>query len=106
MPRSIALIARDIRQDWQNVNYAAKPYLEAMQSLTSITDNYGADTAQSVVLYFLCNANTWRGQVARSIKAELKALTKPKGQARKAEARGKTTMKLGSLAQHSTIANL
>ena len=74
MSRSLNLIARDIRQDWKNVNYAAKPYLEAMQSLTSITDSYGSDNAKSVVLYFLCNAGTWRGPVAKSIKAELKAL--------------------------------
>jgi hypothetical protein len=74
MSRSLNLIARDIRQDWKNVNYAAKPYLEAMQSLTSITDSYGSDNAKSVVLYFLCNAGSWRGPVAKSIKAELKAL--------------------------------
>jgi hypothetical protein len=74
MSRPLSLIARDIRQDWKNVNYAAKPYLEAMQSLTSITDSYGSDNAKSVVLYFLCNAGTWRGPVAKSIKAELKAL--------------------------------
>ena len=74
MSRPLNLIARDIRQDWKNVNYAAKPYLEAMQSLSSITDSYGSDNAKSVVLYFLCNAGTWRGPVAKSIKAELKAL--------------------------------
>ena len=74
MSRSLSLIARDIRQDWKTVNYAAKPYLEAMQSLSSITDSYGCDNAKSVVLYFLCNAGSWRGPVAKSIKAELKAL--------------------------------
>ena len=74
MSRPLNLIARDIRQDWKNVNYAAKPYLKAMRSLSSITDSYGSDNAKSVVLYFLCNAGTWRGPVAKSIKAELKAL--------------------------------
>jgi hypothetical protein len=74
MSRPLNLIARDIRQDWKNVNYAAKPYLDAMQSLSSITDRYGSDNAKSVVLYFLCNAGTWRGPIAKSIKAELKAL--------------------------------
>lgn len=74
MSRPLNLIARDIRQDWKTVNYAAKPYLEAMQSLSSITDSYGCDNAKSVVLYFLCNAGSWRGPVAKSIKAELKAL--------------------------------
>lgn len=74
MPRPISEIARDIRRDWKNVNYAAKPYLEAMSDLSSITDSYGCDNAKSVVLYFLCNASGWRGPVAKSIKAELKAL--------------------------------
>lgn len=74
MSRSLKLIARDIRQDWKNINYAAKPYLDAMETLLSITDNYGCDNAKSIVLYFLCNASTWRGPVAKSIKAELKAL--------------------------------
>ena len=49
MSRPLNLIARDIRQDWKTVNYAAKPYLEAMQSLSSITDSYGCDNAKSVV---------------------------------------------------------
>ena len=71
MPRPISEIARDIRQDWKNVNYAAKPYLAAMADLSSIGDNYGSDNAKSVVLYFLCNASGWRGPVAKSIKAEL-----------------------------------
>jgi len=74
LPRPISEIARDIRQDWKNVNYAAKPYLAAMSDLSSITDNYGSDNAKSVVLYFLCNASGWRGPIAKSIKAELKAL--------------------------------
>ena len=74
MSRPLNLIAREIRQDWKTVNYAAKPYLDAMQSLSSINDSYGCDNAKSVVLYFLCNSGTWRGPIAKSIKAELKAL--------------------------------
>ena len=74
MTRPLNIIARDISQDWKKVNYAAKPYLEAMQSLSSITDSYGCDNAKSIVLYFLCNASTWRGPIAKSIKAELKSL--------------------------------
>jgi hypothetical protein len=45
-----------------------------MQTLTSIGDNYYYDSADTVVRYFLANANTWRGQKARDIKAELKAM--------------------------------
>jgi len=45
-----------------------------MQSLDSIEDNYYEDSGKSVVLYFLANAQTWKGEKARSIKAELKKL--------------------------------
>jgi len=68
-------IAREIRADWPKPNYAAKPYLDAMSDLSQITDHYYADSAQSVVLYFLSNASTWKGETARRIKAELRALT-------------------------------
>ena len=74
-PRKLSSIAYDIADDWQSVNFAAKPYLSAMATLDSIEDNYGYDSAKSVVLYFLSNAGTWHGENARRIKAELKALT-------------------------------
>lgn len=74
--RPLYEIAAEIRKDWKNVNYAAKPYLDAMASLNQITDNYGLDSAKSVVLYFLCNAGTWRGETAKRVKAELKAISK------------------------------
>lgn len=76
MSRPIHEIAREIRADWKPVNYAARPYLDAMASLNSINDNYIADSARGVVLRFLGNAGSWRGETARRIKAELKALAK------------------------------
>ncbi len=72
--RSLATIARDIRAHWPKVNYAAKPYLDAMATLNSINDAYYYDSGKSVVLYFLSNAGTWRGEHAKRIKAELKAM--------------------------------
>lgn len=81
-PRSIREIAIDIRNNWRtkdgrpNINYAAAPYLDAMMSLTLVTDQYGYDDAKSIILYFLGNAQSWRGDDARRIKAELKALIK------------------------------
>ena len=74
--RSLSAIARDIRADWKPVNYAAKPYLDAMSGLDSINDKYIYDSGRSIVLYFLSNASSWRGDKARAIKAELKALLK------------------------------
>ena len=68
-------IAADIRKDWgAKVNFAAKPYLDAMASLNSIEDNYGWDSGKSIVLYFLSNASSWRGETAKAIKKELKAM--------------------------------
>ncbi len=74
--RPIAEIAREIRKTWKNPYFGAVPYLGAMMSLDKITDDYGADSGKSIVLYFLANANAWRGDDARRIKAELKALCK------------------------------
>lgn len=71
-------IASLIRMDWGNVNYAAEPYLDAMSQLKSIDDRYFYDTGKNMVLYFLANAQTWRGEVAREVKAELKARCKNK----------------------------
>lgn len=72
--RPLYEIARDIRKDWKNVYFGAKPYLDAMATLGSINDNYGWDSADSIVRYFLANASTWRGETAKAIKKELKAM--------------------------------
>lgn len=74
--RALSVIASDIRADWSNVYFGAKPYLEAMACLNSVSDNYYYDSADSVVRYFLANATTWRGETARAIKAELKGMLK------------------------------
>lgn len=76
-PRPIFAIAREISKDWgAKVNYAAKPYLEAMYDFNQIGDKYYEDSGKSVVLYFLSNASTWRGDVAKRIKLELKGMCK------------------------------
>ena len=74
MARSLFTISVDIRKDWQKPYFGAVPYINAMGSLDDITDSYGYDSGRSVVLYFLANAGTWKGDVARRIKKELKAL--------------------------------
>lgn len=77
MTRELNTISKEIRADWgTKVNYGAKPYLDAMATLNKVTDSYGQDSAKSVVLYFLSNASTWRGEVAKRIKTELKQLLK------------------------------
>lgn len=76
MTRPIYMIARDIRLSWKKINYAAAPYLDAMDSINSIDEMYYEDTAKSVVAYFLANAGSFRGEDARRIKAELKEMSK------------------------------
>jgi hypothetical protein len=74
--RPIFEIVKEIRQDWKNVNFGAKPYLSAMNCLDNITDKYGEDSAKSVIAYFLANAGTWRGETAKRVKAELNKMIK------------------------------
>jgi hypothetical protein len=77
--RTISEIAAEISKDWKataknGIYFGAKPYLEAMFSLTDAKSNYGMDSAKSIVLYFLSNATTYRGAKAKELKAELKKL--------------------------------
>ena len=74
--RNLSEIAREIRKDWSKVYFGAVPYLDAMSTLESINDNYYMDSGKSVVTYFLANAGTWRGEVAREIKKELNKMLK------------------------------
>jgi hypothetical protein len=74
--RSLSIIAAEIRKDWKKPYFGAVPYLQAMMCLDKITDNYGFDTGKSIVLYFLANAGTWKGETARRIKKELNAMAK------------------------------
>lgn len=72
--RPIYEIAAEIRRDWKKPYFGAVPYLDAMGAIDRIDEMYGADTAKSVVLYFLSNATNWRGDVARRVKKELNAM--------------------------------
>ena len=72
--RSLSTIAGDIACNWPKPNYAAKPYLEAMSCLDTMQDAYYCDSALEIVSRFLCNAGSWRGDAAKRIKAELKAM--------------------------------
>jgi hypothetical protein len=74
--RPLYQIAEEIVGDWKKPYFGALPYIDAMNSLDQITGSYGAESAQTIVRYFLVNAGTWKGETARRIKAELKALIK------------------------------
>ena len=80
--RPLYTIASEIRKNWKksvsgtDVWFGAKPYLDAMSTLDKISDEYGCDSGKSIVAYFLGNASTWKGEVAREIKKELNAMLK------------------------------
>jgi len=74
--RPLYIIAGEIYENWPKPYFGAVPYLKALYQLNSIDDMYGMDSADMIVRYFLSNATTWRGDTARRIKAELKALLK------------------------------
>ena len=74
--RNICDITVDVESNWRNVHDSARPYLDAMYELTTIHDSYGCESGRSILLYFLCNALTWRGEEARRIKKELNNMLK------------------------------
>jgi hypothetical protein len=85
MARPLSHIAQDILRAWPKPSVHALPYIRAMHACSAITDMYGADTAESVVRYFLANAGTWRGETARNVKAELNAMLRECEAGRKAK---------------------
>jgi hypothetical protein len=74
--RTICAIANEVNEDWKKPYFGAVPYLDAMRSLSTIRENYFDDSAESVVMYFLANSGTWRGDVAKRVKLELKTMLK------------------------------
>jgi hypothetical protein len=78
--RPLREIAAEIDLDWRSqgkgVNYAARPYLDAMYKLNQISERYYEDSGSSVVAYFLSNAQSWRGEKAKAVKKELNAILK------------------------------
>jgi hypothetical protein len=72
--RPLYLIAAEIKANWPKSYFGAVPYLDTLAQLVDISDPYFEDDARTMVIYFLANANTWRGETARRVKAELKAL--------------------------------
>lgn len=74
MTRPLHEIAKEIDKSWPHMYFAAKPYVVAMSGLNSINDMYYHESGKSVVLYFLANSQTWRGEDARRIKDELKKM--------------------------------
>lgn len=73
--RPVRVIAREIvkahREVGKNPPYL-RAYVEPMLALDSVSDNYGADDGEYVVIYALSNLSHWRHPQAKSLKDELK----------------------------------
>ena len=87
MSRPLHTIADEIVANWPKVatdldkgpgpfgySVPAAPYVESMLTLESVNSRDGYEDGRSIVRYFLANAGSWRGEVARSVKAELKSM--------------------------------
>ena len=73
--RPIYAIAAEIKKVWGlKISEPARPYLTAMQSLTTINDRYMCEDAKTQIIYFLSNASGFRGEDAKRIKTELKQI--------------------------------
>jgi hypothetical protein len=75
-PRPLYEIALEILTSWEKPYFGAVPYLTAMASMDSVDSKFGVEDGDMIVRYFLVNAQTWRGETARRVKAELKAMLK------------------------------
>jgi len=59
-----------IERSWINPFYGAIPYMKAMQRI--VNGAFYQDDEETIILYFLSNARTWKGETAREVKKELK----------------------------------
>ena len=74
MARRLHEIADGIVLNWPEPCFHAVPHIHAMRRIEKITDRYGMDGGEGAVRYLLVNARTWRGEVAKRVKAELKEM--------------------------------
>jgi hypothetical protein len=63
--------------------HPAQPYLEAMLTMVGVGSTvdpsdirFGMDDPRRIIITFLGNAATWRGETARTVKARLKEIAK------------------------------
>ena len=77
--RTLQQIAAEIRADWTKPYFGAVPYIQALAGMDDITKGYGSDSGGEIVTKFLVNASQWKGEVAKRVKLELKAMLKAAG---------------------------
>ena len=75
-------LAAICKRNWKPVHPFARPYVDALLSMRSVDDPYGADSGREVAIKFLGNAQAWKGPVADAVKDELKKRLKGPRKAR------------------------
>lgn len=76
--RSLREISFEIKSNWTAINnLAARKALEDMSQIEDVSKPYGTDSnGYGVIGGFLTHASGWRGEVAKRIKEELRAMYK------------------------------
>ena len=63
------------RDAGKKIPMSAKPYMDALNSLSSVNDMYGMDSGKTIVAYTMSNIKFF-GDMGKAIKAELSARLK------------------------------
>ncbi|AVH85261.1 hypothetical protein RsoM2USA_333 [Ralstonia phage RsoM2USA] len=82
---SIQELAALVVLDWKRVDPHAGEYLMALLHVRNIGDKYFLDDVDDIVSRFLINAGGWHGEMARTVKFELKRRLKEYQKAKKIE---------------------
>lgn len=72
-------VIRDHHSRQKPFSGAVIPYLDAMRKCTTLNDQYGCESAQSIVLHFLGNFSSARGEVSKAVRVELKKRLRANG---------------------------
>ena len=76
MSRTLSDIAWEIKDLWPRSHVLAEPWLDAMCNVDTLSDTYFSHSGWSIVDCFLSFSNSWKGEDARRIKTELRAMLK------------------------------
>jgi len=77
--RSLKVIGTEIRADWRRVSEYAEEQLQGIEACENLSSRWLTGTGTDAVLGFLSNAHHWRGETARRIKSELRAMLRAHG---------------------------
>lgn len=79
--RSLREISLEIKNNWIVINnLAARKAVEDMSQIEDVSKPYGTDpSGYGVIGSFLTHASGWKGEVAKRIKEELRAMCSKSG---------------------------